>query len=166
MGYQLIEHIEVGSGGTSSLVVSDIPQTGQDLLILNSLRSSKAVGRCFITYNNDGSNQNYLYLTGNGSTSSSSSGTASSENDLAAYSDATANTFSSSSVYISGYASSANKSISTDSVTENNGTFAEARITAANYNSSSPITTFSISIAASSLIVEGSTCSIYMITAD
>jgi hypothetical protein len=39
MGYQLIEHIEVGSGGAASIEFTGIPQDGVDLVLLASLRT-------------------------------------------------------------------------------------------------------------------------------
>ena len=40
MGMQLIEHIEVGSGGAASIEFTGIDQTGQDLLLKVSSRNS------------------------------------------------------------------------------------------------------------------------------
>ena len=44
MGIQLIERVDVGSGGLSQIVFTSIPQDGVDLLCLYSLRARQGAG--------------------------------------------------------------------------------------------------------------------------
>lgn len=124
--YTLIASSTVGSGGAASISFTSIPSTYTDLCIKYSVRSS---GNPAATY---------AYITFNGSSSASygmrrlygfSSTVASSESSnassiagafLVGGSDQTANTFGNGELYIPNYTSSNYKSVSGDSVDENN----------------------------------------------
>ena len=124
--FELISSVTVGAGGAASIDFTSIPATFTDLCLKVSSRD-----------NNTGSYWSNIWLRFNGSTSSYSSrllydadGTAGSTSNATnaltfAYStapNATANTFGNTEFYIPNYAGSAYKSVSSDSVTENNGT--------------------------------------------
>ena len=127
--YQLIQAITVGSGGAASIEFTNIPATYTDLKLVHSTRGSQA------GYHTQG-----VRLTVNGTTSGYTtrivgsdglnpvsatnpySVTSASISTFGAGADSTANTFGNSEIYIPNYAGSNNKSISTDSVTENNNT--------------------------------------------
>ena len=125
--YELIASSTVGSGGASEIVFSSIASTYTDLKLVYSTRGSQA-----------GFHTQGIRLTVNGTTSgyttrtvgsdglSAVSGTnpygvtSASISTFGTNADSTANTFSNNEIYIPNYAGSNNKSISTDSVTENN----------------------------------------------
>jgi len=168
MGYELIETIEVGSGGAASIEFTSIPQDGVDLVLKLSARSTGGGVRPNIklTVNDDSTaSQKWLRLNGTGSS------VATGENDTASYiipgrisgSSSTANTFNSSSIYFSNYTSSNKKSISVDDVTENNATEAYQTLTAALTADDNPITSIELFLFSDSFD-EYSTASLYKIT--
>ena len=170
MGMTLIEHIEVGSGGAASIEFTGIDQTGTDLVLMFSGRSTNTgsypYGFVNIEFNGD-QNGNYSYLrlrAQDGTVASATSQTKyRCEIGLMPNASATANTFSSSETIISNYTSSTVKSISTNTVTENNATDAATEIVTNKWNGSA-LTSMSISTASN--IEEYSTASLYIITAD
>tara|TARA_R110000764_G_scaffold238720_1_gene336323 strand:- start:66 stop:371 length:306 start_codon:yes stop_codon:yes gene_type:complete len=101
-------------------------------------------------------------LTGTGSGVSSYGFTADRINVEFSGNNQTFNTFGNLSIYVSNYASTANKSVSIDAVTENNATAAKQELTAGSYSTSSGITSLQLIKA----FAEFSTASIYKITAD
>jgi len=161
MGMQLIETVEVGSGGAASIEFTSIPQDGVDLMLVLSARASAILTQ--LRFNGDTTDANYSRLTlrGNGSTASSFSSDGS-YTLLASSTSQTSNTFGNGSAYISNYTSTANKSISIDTVNENNATAADAYLWAYSYSTSSPIT--SLSIVGS--LEQYSTASLHTISAD
>ena len=166
---QLIETIEVGSGGAASIEFTSIPQDGVDLMLKVSARSDRALWLDTMTlrFNSDsGSNYNWLRLSGNGSSpgSGSSTGTTNIEFNIAA-DTATSGTYGSWSAHISNYTSTTNKSVSRDEVTENNATSAIQAIYAASYTTSSPITSIQLGAGVGDYM-EFTTASLYKITAD
>lgn len=162
MGMQLIETITLASAGTLS--ITGIPQDGTDLLVTLSGRSSNVDH--YLNFNNNNSGvYNRRFLRGTGSAVASGSSTSATELQFIAASaiSDTANTFSNASIYITNYTSSTAKSVSIDSVTENNGSTAFQNITAGLFNSTAPIT----SIQTLYYNFEaGTTASLYKITAD
>ena len=167
MSYELIETVEVGSGGASSIEFTSIPQDGTDLVVLATLRSSQTGnfkwedGR--IKFNGTDSNLIRRLLSGNGSSVSSGSSTYP-NNIWAPGANATSNVFGDTSIYISNYTSSSTKSFSVDTVTENNGTEGFQGIVAARWDNTSAITSATLEFFVGD-IVEGSTASLYKITA-
>jgi hypothetical protein len=127
--YVLLDKVTVGSGGASSVTFSSIPQTYTDLVVKVSGRSSASRasnGFLFdIRPNASSANMTRISLYGDGSTATSSSGS-DGQNMALDPSDYTSNTFSSTDIYIPNYTSSNFKSISTDTVSENNATQAYA----------------------------------------
>lgn len=149
--YTLIASNTVGSGGVSSVTFSSIPATYTDLLLNISARSDQSgVNRSFkvqpnatditakrlgaeqspmITYSDSGIS---LYLPGTG---------------------ATASTFGNTYTYIPNYASSTTyKSLSADSVNENNGTDAGLMLLAGLYSSNTAITSLVCTINAGNFV--------------
>lgn len=114
--YTLIASSTVGSGGATSIDFTSIPNTYTDLLISCSLRNSGTNSDCYLTVNGSGGNDVWLFGYGNGY-GSTTGGRIYIESCI---SSQTANAFSNSQLYIPNYTVSANKSISTDTVTENN----------------------------------------------
>lgn len=141
MAYELVETVTLASA--ASLVdFNNIPQTGQDLLVVGSGRAEGDASRTIsIILNSSFSGYSYVGLRGTGSAVQTLA-----ESFFNAYAlinpanDSTDNTFSNFQIYIGNYTSSAAKSISFDGVGENNGTAAQAGITALLWNNTSAIT--------------------------
>lgn len=143
--YQLISSVTVGSGGASSIDFTSIPATYTDLCIKLSLRDTRSntANNFFINFNGVTTNRTYRYLSGNGSAASSSSG---SDGTIGVTDSATAtaSTFNSAEIYIPNYAGNTNKSMSSDSVMENNATAAEQWLTASLWSNTAAITSIAI----------------------
>ncbi len=168
MGYQLIETVEVGAGGASSIEFTGIPQDGVDLVLKISQRNVDNAGELRIQINADTSTSNYpgIYLEGNGSSAYSYSLTSNAWIRLRPnQSSHTANTFSNNELYFANYTSTGDKSVSIDAVMENNATTAYQELVAATYKGSLGISSFTIT-ASSGNLAEYSTASLYKITAD
>ena len=167
----LIETVTVGSGGASAIEFTGIPATATDLFLLVSLKITKASGNpdaIDVRFNGDtGSNYTTLWLEGSGSSVASSVTTTSRIylERAAMPSYFTANTFGSCGIYISNYASSSAKSVSSDAVTENNATLSFQAIHAGVWTGTDAINTVRL-FSGSSTIVEHSSASLYKITAD
>tara|TARA_R110001592_G_scaffold100168_3_gene284520 strand:+ start:4056 stop:4553 length:498 start_codon:yes stop_codon:yes gene_type:complete len=165
MGYQLIETIEVGSGGAASMEFTGIAGTGQDLVILWSLRNTTNNATGSLTINGSDADRAWIILYGTGNGSGTNAYTSSNISAMQVENADTANTFSNGQLYISNYASSANKSMSVDSVTENNGTVAQSVLQAISWAQTAAITSLGVN-ARSGNLAEFSSASLYMITAD
>jgi hypothetical protein len=140
-----IASVTVGSGGASSIDFTSIPGTYTDLYITLSTRVLRtATNWSGILVKPNGTNfsaTRQLYGTGSATASSSVDAyTGGASNST----DTTSNTFSNNYVYIPNYTSSDNKSISTDSVTENNATSALATLAASTFTVTSAITSIAI----------------------
>lgn len=160
----------MGAGGAASIEFTGIPQTGTDLLLVTSLRENATSGPTRPIYMQFNSNTTDVYsnryLYGDGS--STASGTDSSGfgffNWIFSVSgtSATANTFSNNSFYIPNYASGVAKSVSLDSVNENNATQAMQFIHAGRFNSAAGVS--SIKIYTGTSWLQYSTASLYIVT--
>jgi hypothetical protein len=120
-----IDSYTVGAGGVSSIDFTSIDSSYTDLCLKVSSRVSSTDTPVSIKFNNSTSNFSWrrIYAAGSG-TPSSQSGT----DTYWFYTDTAAQTsltYGSGEVYIPNYAGSANKSFSSESLTENNGTTAE-----------------------------------------
>ena len=132
----LISKQTVGSAGASSITFSNIPQTYTDLYVLLSARNSANVsgqpfGGASIQFNGTTTNYSSRVLYGYGSGLGGASYT--DERSLWGYitsQQSTASTFSNTSFYIPNYTSSNYKSVSIDSVNENNATSANMELDA------------------------------------
>jgi hypothetical protein len=125
---------------TTAISFSSIPQTFTDLLFVLSLRDASAgtTNNTILAINGSTANGSIRFLQGNGSTASSLSDTplylpATSGNS------STASTFGNASIYIPNYTGSANKSVSIDTLTENNGTTAIQQIVAGLWSNTAAI---------------------------
>ena len=163
MGYQLIETIEVGSGGASSIEFTGIPQDGVDLVCLMSVRTTSSVSLQTRFNSDSGSNYSAKKLGVDDTTVVSSTRTSVTQFDQNDIISATANTFASLQVYVSNYASTSNKSVSIDKVTEENSSSSYSQIQAGSYATSSAISSIQFLM---SNFAQYSTASLYKITAD
>jgi hypothetical protein len=124
--FELIASSTVGSGGASSIDFTSIPNTYTDLVVkLSTRQNGNADGyQLGIRFNGSTSGYSRRLIYGDGLFANSGSG--SSETfarvTFAQSSTFTANTFNNFEIYIPNYASSNNKSFSTDGVNENNTT--------------------------------------------
>ena len=163
---ELIETKTAGSGGVANFDFTTIPTTYTDLLIKFSGRATVNESGVSLQFNNNTSTSNYIYTTlqGNGSTV-----TRSKETNLGFIgsrinpSTFTASTFSNSEFYIPNYRNGNQKSVSIDSVNENNATLANSMFTAGVWNQTSAITSIKLYVVGGNL-AEGSTASLYGIS--
>lgn len=124
--YKLIQTVTASSGSIANIEFASIPQTYKDLLFVVSGRATTDNPTLQVYFNNDTTSANYQFRTvdGNGSTVANNSATQPWLMRITP-SSASASVFGSGAMYIPNYAgTSYQKSISTDSVTENNGTTA------------------------------------------
>ena len=167
---QIGSTVTVGSGGATYVEFTSIPSTYTDLIIKTSARSTQAGqwGEGNITFNSDTSSSyswRGLYGTGSVTGSNSSTSATSALGGRPNGTDTTANTFGNSEVYITNYAGSTYKSLSTDEITENNGTTALATFVANLWSNTSAITSIRITSGAGNF-VQYSSFSLYGIKKD
>lgn len=166
MSMTLISTVTVGSGGAATIDFNSIPQTFTDLLILCSARTTQSLEDDLrVRFNSDtASNYPFRSLFGTGTGSGSGNGTLNFAY-LGAISGTafTANTFANQSGYIPNYTGSSSKTLSTDSVSENNGTGATQLLVASRWTGTAAITTVTLS-GASANLAQHSTASLYGIT--
>jgi hypothetical protein len=159
---QLIETKTLLSA-TASIQFTSIPQDGTDLKMVFSAReatTSNVAANVLVNGSTSNLTERLLFGSGSGTGSASSSAF----NVYIAASTRTANTFGNGEVYVTNYASTTdNKSLSTDSVEENNATQAFSRIGAGLYSSNIAITSLGIQAIGGNLAV-GTTASLYKIT--
>lgn len=163
---QHIETVTVGSGGAASITFSAIAADWTDLVVMVSSRSSRSFTSGDISLNLNGSASNFTgrFLQGNGSSAASS--TTTTRVGATSGNTATANTFGNATIYIPNYRSSANKSISTDSVSEHNATTIYQAIDANLWSVTDAITSITLQIdAGAGNFTEFSSASLYGITA-
>lgn len=163
--HQLIQTVTVGSGGAASIEFTSIPQTYTDLLLVYSTRAATTGSDGSARFNSDtGSNYSYRKLGGNGSVTSSDSGTSQTSFTRVGRvnpSSATANVFSSNSMYIPNYTSSNNKSISIEGVSENNASSANIDLIAGLWSNSAAITSIALQIDGGGNFAQYSSASLY-----
>ena len=149
--YTLIASSTVGSGGAANITFSSIASTYTDLVLKFSLRTDASLGQDNVKlYINGGTANQYLStkdVRGNGSAASSST-----EVMVINGNTATSNTFGNGEIYLPNYAGSANKSMSADSVSENNATTAFTFLNALLWSQTSAITSIAIGSATGNLM--------------
>jgi hypothetical protein len=147
--YVKIASVTVGSGGAASMDFTSIPGTYDDLLIKISARNTGNFGAsnsgARFSFNGSNANMTFRQLYGTGSAAASNSGTG---GPFGCINDGgtTASTFGSFDLYIPNYAGSTNKSVSGDSVEENNATAAFASLVAGLWSQTAAITSITIGI--------------------
>jgi len=170
MGMELIETIEVGSGGVAAIEFTSIPQDGLDLILLLSSRADNAEQAFFTTLNNTtGYNYPQSYIAWNGSSAQSGS-----RDDNGFYfqwhnkSSTFAGIFSNSTTVFSNYASSSDKSFSIQSVAPNDSNSLNVYMfmQQGTYESTSGISSIKFTQQASGNFVQYTIASLYKTTAD
>lgn len=165
MSMKLIGTVTATSTVTS-IVFSNIPQTGTDLLVLFQGRSSGTLLGGVTTATFQPNNADFSLsrlLQGNGASMSTSS--AASLNGLNPDATTTANTFSNIKAYFPSYAGSAAKTMSMEMVTENNATTAFTRVVGSGTGLTDAITSIKIQAQTGSgdNFIAGTSASLYMI---
>jgi len=162
----LVSTVTVGAGGATFIDFTSIPQTGTDLLVVLSMRD---VGTSFagfpplsIKINDYFTTYLFRRLEGTGNSVSSSSGNGRSAYGRIPDATTTSNTFGNTSLYFPNYTSSTFKSLSADSVSENNATAGSQQISAGLIQETNPIT--ALQLQAWDGIAQHSTASLYIIT--
>ena len=123
--YTLIASSTVGSGGASTIDFTSIPATYTDLVVKISPRNTASGSNWYllkIQFNSDTTSANYSYkLVGGFGSTAYSAGATDRYGGYVTSGARTASTFGNTEIYIPNYAGSNNKSFSSDSVTEGNG---------------------------------------------
>jgi hypothetical protein len=128
MSMTLIEHYEVPSGGVSSIVFDEIPDTFTDLYLVTSIRDTSAGFQLLLMdINGSATNRRWRSLFGNGvgGVGSQDETAGNPANMIALVNGATSPAlnviaYTSAQIYLPNYRSSSNKSFSAESTTENN----------------------------------------------
>lgn len=160
--FELIQAITVGSGGTLNVEFTSIPSTYTDLALNISARTSRAGTQddFDISFNGSTSGLSYRRLYGTGSAAGSDSGTRIITGYITA-DGSTASTFGNVSVYIPNYAGSANKSVSSDGVSETNATAVNMSMVASLWSNTAAITSIKLTPATSQTIQQYSSFYLY-----
>lgn len=146
--------VTLGSGGT-------LPQTYKTLKVVMSTRSDQSGNwiTVFIRPNGSSSNGSYRDVYGTG-TAAGSQVDASNVDTYTVGSSSTSGTFASTTIDLPNYSASTNKPISTDSVTENNGTAALQLMSAGLWSNTAAITSIQLTFATGNF-VSGSSFTLY-----
>lgn len=165
--YKLIQTVTVGAGGAASITFSSIPQTYTDLKLVCSTRlvlaaSTSSLG---VFLNTAASDTSYRWLRGNGSIAASSNDSGQQDfyvGEVPA-TNATASVFSNTEIYIPNYTGNQQKSMSADSVSENNATTAYPYLVAGLCTKTAAVTTVTVRgfAGVSGNLVEFSSASLY-----
>jgi hypothetical protein len=159
-----IAAVTVGSGGASGIDFTSIPSTYTDLCLKISLRGTYAgIGdNIRLNINSKGANTGVTNITlfGTGSSVISATG----DQMVFTGSTATASTFGNGEIYFPNYTSSANKSISADTVSENNGTTGYDFLNAMLWSYTETISSISMTPAGGGTFVQYSTATLYGIS--
>lgn len=175
MAYIPIATTTVGSGGSSTIVFSNIPQTHTDLVLVFSCRtdrtgSSGAFGNgtdiLNLTFNGSSTGYSARRLESPGSSSPYSSNDTS-PSAIYVYQangsgdNGTSNTFGNGKVYIANYTSSNYKTVSDEGVQEANNTQAFMGLTAGLWSNTAAITSISLAPNAGTTFLQYSTATLY-----
>jgi hypothetical protein len=168
MTMKLIETRTLGTA-QASIEFTSIPQTFTDLVITISARSNRpsAVDDAVsVKLNGTTTNFTNKILQGTGSEVGAGATFFGQGFFLATCTgaSATANTFGNSTVYIPNYTAAINKSISTDTTTENNNTFSTITLIAGLWSNTAPVISILFDNFSVTNFVAGTTISLYGIT--
>jgi len=166
MTMSLIETVEVGAGGAASIEFTSIPQDGTDLVLLVSARGGDDNMDFSINNNTNGIYDQAVlrgFVESSANAATVTDDSAAAQNYISRTAD-TANTFGSSQFYFFNYTSSSAKSVSSESVQENDAEFAGTGLNAHSIDDTNPITSIKLFLPSDDLL-EYSTASLYKITA-
>lgn len=156
--FTLISSSTVGAGGAANITFSSIPATYTDLCLKLSSRSTGTTTATGVIVQFNGSSTGYSYrlLEGDGAAAASYTGSTA----RAGVTGGDTNIFGSLEMYIPNYAGSTNKSISTDSVQENNITQCYIDLNAGLWSNTAAITSIAITLQTGNL-AQNSTAYLY-----
>jgi hypothetical protein len=161
--YTLINSVTVGSGGTTAINFTSIPQTYTDLVIRLSTRMSTQDYRA--KYNGSSSGYSTTFLYGDGSTGASFRSSVAGYIGLTDANSNTANTFGNGEIYIPNYAVAFARPVSQFGVQENNtATPVYLSVSAQQWSTADAITSIEISQYTGGTIYEHSTAYLYGIS--
>jgi hypothetical protein len=158
-----IASVAVGAGGAASMAFSSIPSTYTDLCLKTSIRTSRgtfAADLIRIDFNGSSASQSSRLIEGSASTASFFT-LSTTQVITATTSVSTANTFSNGEIYIPNYAGSTNKSISADSVAENNDPSGPLYLAAGLWSNTAAITSITLTDVNSATFQQYSTATLY-----
>jgi hypothetical protein len=166
-GYQLIQTVNVGSGGAASIEFTSIPQNYTDLVIKLSLRSTVGaahLGDAQMIFNGStAANYSFQFLRGSSSAINIATSTGQAfirvTNNHPTVNN-TESTFCNSEIYIPNYTSSNAKTTSEDNVSENNTTEAYIQIVNGAWSLTSAISSIKITSGATAF-AQYSTATLY-----
>jgi hypothetical protein len=156
--YTLISSVTVGSGGAANIEFTSIPATYTDLVVSYSARCDLAgfVGANIrLQFNSDtGSNYSYRRLYADGSNAYSDNATSQTSLICGVVNAATStsSTFNNGLLYIPNYAGSNQKTVSSDSVQETNGTEGYQYLIAGLWNQTNAITSIKLFVTSQNLL--------------
>lgn len=168
---QLIQTVTVGAGGAASIDFTSIPATFTDLVIVTSLRGSGTDPQdSYIQFNADtGSNYSFRRLYGEGSGSGQTDGVSGASTagrvSRVTGTSYTSNTFTNDTIYIPNYRVAAAKSISVDTVEENNATRSYQMIYATLWSGTAAITSIKLQVLGGTNFAQYSSASLYGVLA-
>ena len=160
---QIGSTVTVGAGGAANIDFTSIPSTYTDLLVKVSARNTAANYWDNINITFNGSTTGYtqkIVASADGSVTSAGVTVSAIYYLYSAGASATSNTFANGEIYIPNYAGSNNKSVSIDTVTENNGTQILLGLTAGLWSNTSAINRVTLTPSNGNL-AQYSTASIY-----
>lgn len=148
MSMTKIEHAEVTTATQASIEFTSIPATYTDLLIVFSGRSTKSstTDNVALTFNSSSANYSsrLLYQENAGTPASATGGSSNITFLYVSGATATSNTFGSAQIYIPLYSGSNAKSLSIDTITENNSSSTIMGIAAGLWNDSTAISSIKL----------------------
>jgi hypothetical protein len=164
--YSKLAESTVGAGGSSTITFNNIPQNYTDLIIKISGRTAAAQGVAQLSFNGTTNNLSSRIIYGIGSSAGSASYASVIRAGYIVGTDYTASTFSNNEIYIPNYSGSTSKSISIDSVTENNATEAYSSLNAGLWSNVTGITSLTLTVlnnsnGVASTFVQHSTATLY-----
>jgi hypothetical protein len=161
----LVSTVTVGSGGAASISFTGIASTSTDIMVVLSGRNTSTTDAFSVSLNNDTTSGNYQYcnLYGRGSSTPGSGSSSGRFMGQVNTSSTTANTFSTQKIYFPNYASSLQKSFSSDWSWEDNATYNFMAIGAQFWTGTAAISTVTFTTNSNSW-AEGSIASLYLIT--
>ena len=167
--YKLISSVTVGAGGQSAIEFTNIPATYTDLQLVVTARSIRVGAErdsMELSFNSNTSGYSGKTVNGNGATAGSNTcyGTASINRMDVNGATSTSNSFSNIAIYIPNYTSSNNKSVSVDSVYEDNTTNAFQYLIAGLWSNSAAITSIKLGLEIGPTFVQYSSAYLYGIS--
>ena len=162
---QVIQHIELTTG-QAAIEFNSIPTDGTDLMLYISARNNRGFlwDGHVIRFNGDTNSSNYSGRQLIGVGTSPSSNVDNWAGGFGNGSTSTANTFSNNYIHIPNYRSSTAKSLSIDSVVENNDTTTILQLAASIWTGTAAITSLRITLPVGTEIVTGSSATLYKLT--